>query len=129
MVVPAPKDNPALHQGRIRASPHVDGQWASHIYVAIRLGLRSGLYPLIKRALDKARETVPTLRDIWDLHSSSYEAQENELRNSLELHVSLSRPIFMRAHQREEFKQAIRLLAQRSAACVHGLSLLRSSSD
>ncbi|KAF5351582.1 hypothetical protein D9758_007200 [Tetrapyrgos nigripes] len=116
MAVSIPKDNPALHQGRIRASPHVDGQWASHIYVAIKLSLRSGLYGLIKRASDRAREAVPTLRDIWDLRSSSSEAQENEPQNSLELHISLSKPVFLRAHQREEFKQAIRLLAQRDTA-------------
>ncbi|THU99131.1 hypothetical protein K435DRAFT_752217 [Dendrothele bispora CBS 962.96] len=111
LIVPAPKDDPTLHQGRIRATPHVDGQWAAHIYVSIKLSRRSALYTLIQKAFERARETVPTLRDIWDLRFSN-ESQKDELRKTLELHVSLSRPIFLRAHQREEFKQAIRLLAR-----------------
>jgi len=114
LVIPAPKDNPALHQGRIRTTPHVDGQWAAHIYVAVKLSRRSGLYTLIQKALERAKETVPTLRGTWDLRPSN-DDQENESRKNLELHVSLSRPVFLRAHQREEFKQAIRLLAERTA--------------
>ena len=29
----APTDDPSLHNGRIRAVPHVEGQWSTHVYL------------------------------------------------------------------------------------------------
>ena len=36
------EDDPALHGGRQRIIPHVDGLWPSHIYVECRLLLSHG---------------------------------------------------------------------------------------
>ncbi|KAF8902151.1 U6 snRNA phosphodiesterase Usb1 [Mucidula mucida] len=103
LIVPVPVDNPALHQGRVRTTPHVDGQWASHVYVALKLSRRSSLYTLLSEVIDTARCDVPTLHGFW--------VAEKEA----ELHVSLSRPIFLRAHQREDLKCAVKGLANKTA--------------
>ncbi|KAF9013362.1 hypothetical protein BDQ17DRAFT_1321214 [Cyathus striatus] len=69
----APIDNPALHQGRKRTTPHVE-------------------------------EMVPTLHEHWLVDNSLH----------IELHVSLSRPIFLRAHQREELKRAVKHISRKN---------------
>ncbi|KAF5390669.1 hypothetical protein D9757_002740 [Collybiopsis confluens] len=100
LLVPAPKDDPALHQGRIRSTPHVDGQWASHIYVPIRVESHSAIQKLLIDALETAQKLEPALHPF-------------ETGQSFDLHVSLSKPIFLRAHQRQDLKQAVRTLAQK----------------
>ncbi len=112
LIVPVPVDNPALHQGRVRTTPHVDGQWASHVYVALKLSRRSSLYTLLSEVIDTARCDVPTLHGFW--------VAEKEA----ELHVSLSRPIFLRAHQREDLKCAVKGLANKTAPCVPSVDCL-----
>ena len=101
LVVSVPNDNPALHQGRIRTTPHIEGQFAAHVYVSLTLSHRSQLYKTIQDILSDAKEAVPSLHDIWSAGA-----------RLLELHVSLSRPIFLRAHQREEFKRAVKNIAK-----------------
>lgn len=100
---PAPIDNPALHQGRIRTTPHVDGQFAAHVYVSLPLGHQSPFYKLVQEISLDAKETVPTLREIWP--------DPNGCQRP-ELHISLSRPIFLRAHQREELKRSVKNIAK-----------------
>ena len=95
-------DNPALHQGRIRTTPHVEGQFAAHVYVSLPLGRQSSLYKLVQEIFLDAKGTLPTLREIWQ--------DSNSQRP--ELHISLSRPIFLRAHQREEFKRSVKNIAK-----------------
>ena len=36
------EDDPALHGGRQRMTPHVDGHWPSHIYIECRSSLSHG---------------------------------------------------------------------------------------
>ncbi|EGN98121.1 hypothetical protein SERLA73DRAFT_91348 [Serpula lacrymans var. lacrymans S7.3] len=114
LVVPAPIDNPVLHQGRIRTVPHVDGQYAAYIYVPLILEPTNPLNLLIEDALNYTKQVVP----------SSYEIGIQDLRENVsthhtpgtvlhhrEFHISLSRPIFLRAHQRDELKRAIKTIA------------------
>lgn len=107
LTVPTPVDDPALHQGRVRTVPHVEGQYAMYIYVPLALHHGDALYTLVEDALTLARTHVPSLYPIG--------GQER----GRELHISLSRPLFLRAHQREEFKCAIRQVASSMAPCVH----------
>ncbi|KAL4080839.1 hypothetical protein J3A83DRAFT_4355776 [Scleroderma citrinum] len=108
-----PVDNPAEHQGRIRSFPHVEGQYATYIYVPLVLDPGEALYNLVTEMVCKAREEV---KGLWAIG----EVEDNELGSdihsktmaNLELHISLSLPILLRAHQREEFKQAVRRVAQ-----------------
>jgi hypothetical protein len=101
IVTPPPVDDPALHQGRIRTTPHVEGQWAAHVYVAVKLVEGSPLCKLVRTVLDDSKEMVPTLQEISQLDDGRRE-----------LHISLSRPIFLRAHQREQLKAAVRNVAR-----------------
>ncbi|KAK0494028.1 U6 snRNA phosphodiesterase Usb1 [Armillaria luteobubalina] len=101
LVVAAPVDNPSLHQGRKRNTPHVDGQWAAHVYISVGLNRKSVMFSLLSEAIQSAKDEIPSLNDFW-------------LKDGFavpELHVSLSRPIYLRAYQREDLKRAVKSLA------------------
>jgi len=106
MLTPTSIDRPELHQGRIRTKPHVEGQWAAHVYVALIVERHSALYTLMDDVLERAKKTSPTLNDFW---SSSEPPKRREL------HISLSRPTYLRAHQREDLKKAVKGLSRRFA--------------
>ncbi|KAK1231327.1 poly(U)-specific 3'-to-5' RNA exonuclease [Marasmius sp. AFHP31] len=108
VVVPVPKDNPSLHQGRIRSTPHVEGQWAVHVYVSVIVERRSPLHQLLQNVLTTAKESCPALQLVPGLGNPDGD------HKTIELHVSLSRPLFVRAYQREEVKRSVRRLAQLS---------------
>ncbi|PBK67775.1 hypothetical protein ARMSODRAFT_988898 [Armillaria solidipes] len=101
LVVAAPIDNPSLHQGRKRNTPHVDGQWAAHVYISLGLNRKSAMFSLLSEAIQSAKDEIPTLNDFWSKDGSV----------GPELHVSLSRPIYLRAYQREDLKRAVKSLA------------------
>lgn len=121
LVVPVPVDDPALHQGRIRATPHVDGQYTAHVYIPLVLHPKTALYSLLEEVLDVTKEMVPAVHAIGQSPSCSRNnggTVVNGSHRARQLHLSLSRPIFLRAHQREEFNQAIGLIASRQAPCA-----------
>ncbi|KAJ7246419.1 U6 snRNA phosphodiesterase Usb1 [Mycena rebaudengoi] len=88
LLAPAHVDDPALHQGRLRTTPHVDGQFSAHIY-------------LLRSVIASAKNMVPALHDFWVSSDSEPE-----------LHISLSRPIYLRAHQREDIKRTVKHIAE-----------------
>lgn len=108
-------DNPALHQGRTRAVPHTEGQWATHVYIPVPIS--SSQHPklraLLRRVVKDAQTRVPELHPILDLGEEEETAaqSEREAEVEVELHVSLSRPLFLRAHQRDEFRKAVKRIA------------------
>ena len=105
-MTPTPVDNPALHQGRIRATPHVDGQYVAHVYVPVVVERSSALNKIIDDVLDDAKTLAPSLNDFWST---------GDLSKNRELHISLSRPTYLRAHQREDFRRAIRTISRQFA--------------
>ncbi|KAJ3739408.1 hypothetical protein DFH05DRAFT_1407242 [Lentinula detonsa] len=107
LIVQTPKDDPALHQGRIRTTPHVDGQWASHVFVSIKVEKRSAMYNLVLDALKAAKNIEPALHDFSEF-------DEKRSDEYLDLHVSLSRPIYLWTHQRDDLKREIKSLAEKS---------------
>lgn len=92
-------DNPALHQGRVRSFPHVDGRWACHVYVPVASEVGEQLGEVLSSAFQAAKAKVPALHPIG-LNDGRWE-----------LHISLSRPTFLWTHQREEYKNAVRRVA------------------
>lgn len=106
LTTPAPVDNPALHQGRVRTTPHVDGQYAAYVYVSLAVERGSALNKVIHDACDDAKAAVPALNNSWSA---------GELSKKSELHISLSRPTYLRAHQREVFKRAVKNLSRQFA--------------
>src|ERR1700761_1867036 len=98
-----PLDDPSKHQGRTRATPHVEGQWAAHVYVL--LVLRGALRGIVERAISIAKQDVACVRL---LGSADSDTGMDSVATVRELHVSLTRPFFLRAHQKEEMKRAVR---------------------
>ncbi|TFK48635.1 hypothetical protein OE88DRAFT_1713803 [Heliocybe sulcata] len=105
-----PVDNPALHQGRVRTTPYIEGQYAAYVYVPVTLEPRSKLSKLVGKVYRDAKKSVPILQP---MSSSSLDSGESAFNSELphELHVSLSRPIFLRAHQLDELKRAVKSIA------------------
>ncbi|KAM5543749.1 hypothetical protein V8D89_002366 [Ganoderma adspersum] len=113
----APVDNPALHQGRRRTAPHVEGQFAAYVYVPFTIAKRSQLFILLSRIYTTAKLLVPSLHPIGFeessiLGSGSEPVSPDSTDTSIELHISLTRPTYLRAHQREEFKRAVRSICK-----------------
>jgi U6 snRNA phosphodiesterase len=96
-----PLDDPSKHQGRTRATPHVDGQWAAYVYVPILL--RGTLRSIVERAFVIAKREATTVRVLGGSNPDS-----EDVADVRELHISLTRPFFLRAHQREEMKRVVR---------------------
>lgn len=59
------------------------------------------MFSLLSEAIQSAKDEIPTLNDFWSKDGSV----------GPELHVSLSRPIYLRAYQREDLKRAVKSLA------------------
>ncbi|KIK10731.1 hypothetical protein PISMIDRAFT_124007 [Pisolithus microcarpus 441] len=106
LALPVPADDPTKHQGRIRSFPHVEGQYATYVYFPLVLGPGEALYDLVTDVVSKAKEEVGGL---WGVGEAGREDRRNA---KLELHISLSRPIFLRAHQRDDFKRAVKRIAE-----------------
>ncbi|KAF7768107.1 hypothetical protein Agabi119p4_7350 [Agaricus bisporus var. burnettii] len=121
LVLPAPIDDPSLHQGRTRSTPHTDGNWAAHVYVSITITKSHTLYSLLETAVAEAKRAVPTL--------NSFTSGQTDRKHQLELHISLTRPFFIRAHQKEEFRQAIRKLAKCSPFALSFTSFAELHND
>lgn len=112
LTLPTPVDDPAQHQGRLRTVPHVEGQYATYIYVPLVLHPSDALYTLIEDALAVARTHLPAL------HAIGKQERDQDTAARWSLHISLSRPLYLRAHQRDEFKRAIKEMASSIALCV-----------
>ncbi|KAF5315095.1 hypothetical protein D9619_007016 [Psilocybe cf. subviscida] len=115
IVPPGPVDDPSLHQGRIRTTPHIEGQFSAHVYVALGLKRDSPLHKLVRTILSDAKEAVPTLHEIWKSETDP---------SRQELHLSLSRPISLRAHQREDLKRAVKNIAKTHKAFTASFATL-----
>jgi len=106
-----PTANPLLHQGRKRSTPHVEGQFTSFVYVSVHVDTR--FQQFLEEVTQFSKERVATLQSDWlglGVPSSSSMSTSDR-----ELHVSLTRPIYLFHHQREEFKSAVKLLANSSS--------------
>ncbi|KAI5835258.1 hypothetical protein K523DRAFT_291933 [Schizophyllum commune Tattone D] len=112
---PVHVDNPALHQGRIRSVPHVDGQWACHVYVPVTLKPRSALRDVLEAVIQSAKVGVQDYMGLPALETakmSAFHTFWDAETPRPELHISLSRPIFLRGHQREDLKRAVKRVAR-----------------
>jgi hypothetical protein len=80
---------------------------------------RSALGKLLDEVASHVKEITPELWDVGFLDNheeGDVDVEGNKKRRRTkgerELHVSLSRPTYLRAHQREELKRAVKALAK-----------------
>ncbi|KAK0667710.1 hypothetical protein QBC41DRAFT_323296 [Cercophora samala] len=90
-------DDPSLHQGRSRQTPHIPGNWPSHVYIEWRPppDIKTILSALICSVQSQISETDPQVKITSLL--------ESELRVALPLHISLSRPLNLTTSQKDRF--------------------------
>ncbi|CAG8518478.1 2641_t:CDS:2, partial [Acaulospora colombiana] len=92
-------ENPELHQGRIRTKPHVEGNWATHVYVEVTLP--DEFVDLICKIKTCAQNIVGDGINV-------YSCIEDSDKEDSKLHISLTRPIFLKYFQIEKFWDGLR---------------------
>ncbi|GAA5828266.1 hypothetical protein JCM5353_003978 [Sporobolomyces roseus] len=105
-----PTDSPALHQGRKRAHPHVQGQWAAHVY--LELELDSALRRLLKKAVDASSESFASedIHFLFDPPPLNTEGRRSDDSLST-LHISLSRPLYIQTNQKVDLRASVAKVA------------------
>ncbi|MCJ1435891.1 poly(U)-specific 3'-to-5' RNA exonuclease [Xylographa pallens] len=89
------QDDPTLHGGRQRGTPHVDGQWPSHIYIE--------WYPTTAES-SKLATLIDKLNDeVFDGDAKLQSLLQSELGAELPLHISLSRSLMLLTDERQPF--------------------------
>ncbi|KAF9304781.1 poly(U)-specific 3'-to-5' RNA exonuclease [Mortierella antarctica] len=96
-----PADNPDKHQGRVRSRPHIDGSWPVHVYLDVKLS--EEMFDIVSSFTESARKLVPKtismLQSIQavraDPKATPIEAKSAD--DATELHISLTRPIYLQA--------------------------------
>ena len=126
VALPVPVDDPSKHQGRIRTTPHIDGQFAAYVYAPIfpvrRLQrLLRGIFETIEKQVENVHCLVHFAGD------EPVDESSQGIRTNLPTtingvpHLSLTRPMYLRAHQRDILKEAVKEVANRVPKCAIGL--------
>ncbi|KAG8627203.1 hypothetical protein KVT40_004686 [Elsinoe batatas] len=94
-------DDPSLHGGRKRIVPHVDGNWAAHVYLEFHpspslLSLLTRLLTLLPATSTPSSSTSSASKDVHSLLLSPTSVP-------LPLHISLSAPLVLRTETKDEF--------------------------
>ena len=96
-------DDPSLHQGRIRQTPHIVGNWPSHLYI-------EWMPP--PAAFDLLSSLLAAFKSTHPVPLTSFLA--NDLAVPLPLHISLSRPLSLTTAQKDSFLKEIQTTIQKS---------------
>ncbi|PWN20297.1 hypothetical protein BCV69DRAFT_283173 [Microstroma glucosiphilum] len=117
--VPEPKTRRALPSVSFSQSPSartftsekiVPGEWLCHVYVAIRLID----YPRLASLLKKAKATL--LEGASDPDSYTWFIDGDAGQGEGNLHVSLTQPILVRAHEKDSFLHEARSILQHQSS-------------
>lgn len=124
-------DDPLKHQGRIRTVPHIDGQFAAYVYAPIfpdkRLRrLIQGIFETMERQVQNVHRLVYFKGD--ELINEGSPAMSTAPPPSINgiPHLSVTKPIYLRAHQRNILKQAVKNVANKVPKCVYHLTVFGS---
>ncbi|KAK4672355.1 poly(U)-specific 3'-to-5' RNA exonuclease [Podospora pseudopauciseta] len=90
-------DDPSLHQGRTRQTPHIPGNWPSHVYIEWHPP------PEFKRMLSGLIYSVRSQIRKIDPEVEITSFLESDLGVPLPLHISLSRPLNLSTFQKDLF--------------------------
>ncbi|KAK1755275.1 hypothetical protein QBC47DRAFT_213081 [Echria macrotheca] len=97
----APTDDPALHQGRTRQTPHIAGNWPTHIYIEWHPS--SSTHQTLTSFVSALQSRL-SQKNITTLHSFL----TSDLNVPLPLHISLSRPIVLTTPTKDSFLTHLR---------------------
>jgi len=92
---PAAKEKETDENGRIRSTPHIQGQWSTHVYLDLP-SLTSSLSSLLCTCLSIVRLSLPN----------------TTIHPLLEPHVSLTRPLSLSTSQIDDFALTTRKILQ-----------------
>lgn len=87
-------DDPSLHHGRKRQTPHIVGNWPSHLY--IEWNLTSPEYDMLVKLV---QDVETELQGKVKLHNFL----TSDLGSPLPLHISLSRPLSLTTANKDDF--------------------------
>lgn len=96
-------DDPSLHGGRKRVTPHVEGRWPTHVYLEWLPSSEDA--EKLNRLISNIQQDTK-LGPLANGEEGEVKIQtllHNHLGVPLPLHVSLSRPLVLRTEQREAF--------------------------
>lgn len=97
------KDNPNEHDNRVRSFPHVEGNWATHVFIEVEWN--SNFFDFVNRVLDLVKP-VP-------FHALP------------EFHISLSRTVAIRHHWIEPLVDSLRIHLKTIKASLSDLSTVK----
>ncbi|MCJ1361236.1 poly(U)-specific 3'-to-5' RNA exonuclease [Acarospora aff. strigata] len=98
-------DDPSLHGGRQRLTPHVEGNWPTHIYLE--------WYPKPTES-NHLLDLIPTSKTSTGDKPITNSLLESGLGTPLPLHISLSRPVILLTPQRDNFLDLFKKAIERS---------------
>ncbi|KAK4499324.1 hypothetical protein PRZ48_009837 [Zasmidium cellare] len=108
------QDDPSLHGGRKRVTPHVAGNWPAHVY--LEWNPEEGDYKLLCLALQDVQHALEN--GLENVHS----LLQNDLGVQLPLHVSLSRPLSLKTEQKDKFLDRLKAVTAETAVREFDLS-------
>ncbi|CUA68783.1 Eukaryotic translation initiation factor 3 subunit A [Rhizoctonia solani] len=110
LFTPSPIDDPSKHQGRKRTIPYVEGQFIAHVYVPIKL--QGDFLALLRRIVGCAQSDTTAWHSLLEnVPATTGEQTPSSASLSFRSHLSLSRPVPLRAHQRDGFRKEVRKAA------------------
>ncbi|CAE6464380.1 unnamed protein product [Rhizoctonia solani] len=109
LFTPAPVDDPSKHQGRKRTIPYVEGQFIAHVYVPLKL--EGELLALLRCIVECAQSDAGAWHSLLEHVSGTAGEQTPAHTPKFRSHLSLSRPVPLRAHQRDGFRKEVRKAA------------------
>ncbi|RIA87008.1 hypothetical protein C1645_828401 [Glomus cerebriforme] len=105
-------DDPSKHQGRVRSKPHVEGDWATHVYVEVTITEEVGHIINKIEELTKKIVSEDSIKIISCIENHNRDnnnpSDHNDYYEEAKLHISLSRPLFLKYHQIELFWNKLR---------------------
>ncbi|CED82817.1 upf0406 family protein [Phaffia rhodozyma] len=104
------KDDPAQYQGRTLARPKVQGDYPTHIYLSFDIP------PFFRTLVKEAQADLPELHSLLDSPSNNQpptdqaelDTPKRDKEKETKLHVSLSRPLYLRADRKSAVEASLR---------------------